>query len=83
MPSIPAIHVQEEIEVRTRSDLTTLKTVAEAAVLLKVTQRRVRVFITNGRLPAMRKGKQYLIHLHDIIEFGKKPRKPGKPKTTK
>jgi len=80
MTPLPADPVQEEIKVRTRSDMATLRTVAEAAQILRLTQRRVRVFITSGRLPAMKKGNQYLIHLSDILEFNKKPRKPGKPK---
>ena len=58
----------------------TIKTVADTAKLLRLTPRRVRVFITEGRLPAMRKGNQYLIHLSDILEFRKKPRKHGKPR---
>ena len=80
MPPTPNDRAQEEIEIRTRSELATIKTVADTARLLRLTPRRVRVFITEGRLPAMRKGNQYLIHLSDILEFRKKPRKPGKPR---
>lgn len=53
-------------------------TVAEAAAMLKLTKRRVQVFIKEGRLRAMQVGILYLLRREDVKAF--KPGKPGRPK---
>ena len=54
-----------------------LLTTVEAAERLHVSQRRVRQFITEGRLPAEKKGRDYLINERDLIKV--EDRKTGRP----
>jgi len=53
-------------------------TTEEAATQLGVSQRRVRQLITESRLPAEKKGRDYLIDEKDLKLV--KDRKPGRPK---
>ena len=54
-------------------------TVAEAAKKLGVSGRRIRQFISEGRLNAMKVGKQYIISIEALGAFKDKPRKIGRP----
>ncbi|MGH9765365.1 MAG: helix-turn-helix domain-containing protein [Blastocatellia bacterium] len=56
-----------------------LITVAEAAEKLGVHRSRVNVLIKEGRLPATRYGRAYLIDDKDLTLV--KERRPGRPKT--
>ena len=83
--------IDKVIERRTRSELATyyapgrrledrkLLTVAEVASRIGVTERRVRSFITSGRLPAIKLNTLYLVKWSDLMLFDKKPRKSGAP----
>lgn len=53
--------------------------VAVAGKILDVTPRRVRAFISEGRLPAIKVGKQYIIKYSDLMDFANKPRPSGRP----
>lgn len=53
-------------------------TVQEVAACKGVIPRRVRQWITSGRLPAERFGHQYLIRASDVHKFTPHPR--GRPK---
>jgi len=55
-------------------------TTNEAAEQLGVTRRRVLAFITAGRLPANKCGRDWFVHESDLAAFAAKPRKPGKPR---
>ena len=84
--------VDKVIERRTREEFATyyspgrriadrkLITVATAAGTLGVTERRVRSFITSGRLPAVKLNTLYLIKWSDLMFFKKKPRISGAPR---
>ena len=54
-------------------------TTLEAADSLGVTPRRVRALIQSGKLPAEKKGRDYLVNQKDLKLV--KNRKPGRPKT--
>lgn len=54
-----------------------LLTTAEVAERLGVSSRRVHQFIAEGRLPAEKKGRDYLIDEKDLAKV--KNRKPGRP----
>ncbi|MGI8733753.1 MAG: helix-turn-helix domain-containing protein [Pyrinomonadaceae bacterium] len=54
-------------------------TTAETADRLGVSTRRVHQFIEEGRLPAEKKGRDYLINDSDLKLV--KNRKPGRPRT--
>jgi excisionase family DNA binding protein len=49
----------------------------QAAEKLKVSRRRVLALIAEGRLPAERLGREYLIRPKDLAKV--KDRKPGRP----
>jgi excisionase family DNA binding protein len=53
-------------------------TTVEAADKLQITARRVRALIQSGKLPAEKKGRDYLIDEKDLRLV--KNRKPGRPK---
>lgn len=53
-------------------------TTKQAAEILGVTPRRVRVLIRSGRLPAEKHGRDWAIKLADLELV--KVRKPGRPK---
>lgn len=81
--------VQARIARKTRVDLAAFHTpngdlidVAKAANVLSLTNRRVRSFILDGRLPAVKLNKLYLIKYADLLEFGTQSRKSGRPKQT-
>jgi len=54
-----------------------LISVAEAAAILKVTPVRVRDYINDGRLPATRVGRAFVVRRGNVEKF--KPREPGRP----
>jgi len=58
-------------------------TVEKAAEKLDVSPRRIRQFIGEGRLQAMKVGKQYLISIEALGAFNDKPRKVGRPTGSK
>ncbi len=58
-------------------------TAREAGEELGVSARRVRQFIKEGRLNAIKVGNQYLISKEAVFNFKDKPRKVGKPPGTK
>ena len=61
-----------------------LISVEEAARILGVTGRRVRVLITERRLPALRVGRRvYVVDRNDAERFGETPRPTGRPRTSK
>ncbi len=55
--------------------------VALAAQILGLTPRRVRAFIINGRLPAAKVLRHYIVKYSDLMEFGGTPRPSGRPET--
>ena len=78
---------QASIARRTKVDLAAYHTpsgelidVAGAAKVLAVTKRRVRTFILDGRLAAVKLNKLYLIKYSDLMEFGTQSRRSGRPK---
>lgn len=58
-------------------------TVSDVAEKLKVSPRRVRQFIGEGRLQAKKIGKQYIIAKASLGAFADKPRKVGRPAGSK
>jgi excisionase family DNA binding protein len=62
--------------------LTSYLTTAEVAAKLnpKVSERRVRELIRQGRLTAFKKGKGYLIHRDAFYAFAAIKRRPGRPR---
>ena len=54
-------------------------TIDQAAEILKLTARRVRVLIASGRLPATKHGRDWWIEPADLAKFAKLPRNPGRP----
>ena len=58
---------------RNQMELTT----AEAATELGVSRRRVRQYITEGRLKARKLGRDYIIDSRSLAAF--KPRRTGRP----
>jgi excisionase family DNA binding protein len=58
-----------------------------AAEILGVSSARVLIFIRDGRLPAEKVGRTWIISPDDLEEFRKKPRpqgwKPGRPRKAK
>lgn len=66
-------------ERRTEAILSDVLTVSQCAEMLGLTNRRVRVFIATGRLPAFRLASLYLVRREDLLEFAQHPRRPGRP----
>jgi excisionase family DNA binding protein len=61
--------------------LNNLLTTAEVAKRLGVDQSRVRQFIANGQMPAIKKGRDWLIAESDLKAFKRLPKgSPGKPR---
>ena len=58
-------------------------TVTETAEKLDVSPRRIRQFISEGRLQAKKIGKQYIISKASLGKFIDKPRKVGRPAGSK
>jgi excisionase family DNA binding protein len=59
-----------------------LITTNEVAERLGVTIRRIQALITDGRLPAQKVGRDYLIKEEDLkLVTGRKPGRPRKSKT--
>ena len=54
-------------------------TTPQAAARLGVTVRRVEKFITDGRLPARKVGRDWLIDEKDLSTFAAKERRNGRP----
>lgn len=54
-------------------------TVAEVASSLKLTPRRVRKIVQDGRLTAVKIGNMWMITRESLAAFKSKPRKAGKP----
>jgi len=54
--------------------------VIDCATKLGVSERRVRQFIEEGRLPAIKVGRQYFISKEAFIGFSKLPRRIGRPR---
>ncbi len=50
-----------------------LLTTQQAGEFLGVTPQRILALIRNGRLPAMKVGRDWLIQLHDLENFEKRP----------
>ncbi len=55
--------------------------VLEAAELLKLTKRRVQVFIKSGRLPAKQFGNAFMVLRADLKAFESQPRPTGRKRT--
>lgn len=55
-------------------------TTKQCAELLGISPLRVRHFIWEGRLPAEKYGRDYLIKEQDLLKFSKLKRKHGRPK---
>lgn len=58
-----------------------LMTTHEAAAVLKLSERRVRAMIQEGRLPARKLGRDHIIRERDLALVA--VRKPGRPKEDK
>lgn len=56
-----------------------MKTVAEAANVLNVTERRVRQFIEESQLPARKFGRDWMIEDADLETFASRERRTGRP----
>ena len=56
-----------------------LLTVPQAAARLGLHRSRVFRLVRDGRLPAERHGRDWLIRESDLDAFAAKPRKPGRP----
>lgn len=56
-----------------------LISVREAAERLDVVPQRVRAMITDGRLPAQRVGRQYVLDAAVVDRFSREQRMPGRP----
>lgn len=54
-------------------------TTDDAAEMLDVTARRVRQFIDEGRLPAQKIGRQWIIKREDVLSFAVLQRNVGRP----
>lgn len=54
-------------------------TVADAAQRLGVSERRVRQYIEESRLPAQKFGRDWLIREEDLSAFSQQERKTGRP----
>lgn len=54
--------------------------VEDCAVKLGVSPRRIRQFIEEGRLPALKVGRQYFISKEAFSKFRRLPRKIGRPR---
>jgi excisionase family DNA binding protein len=64
-------------------ELMKLLSTAQAAEILGISERRVRLLITNGKLIAQKLGRDYAIEeqaLRSVIVYGK-PGRPPKPRT--
>jgi len=57
----------------------TLLTVPQAAARLGVNRTRVWRLVRDGRLPAEKRGRDWLIRESDLDAFAAEPRKPGRP----
>jgi excisionase family DNA binding protein len=53
-------------------------TIKQASQILEVSDKRVYKYISEGRLPAMRAGRDILLPIKDVQEF--KPRNSGRPR---
>jgi excisionase family DNA binding protein len=56
-----------------------LMTLAEVAERVGLDSSRLRVLIGQGRLPATKYGKTWLVRESDVKAFEKQPRLPGRP----
>ena len=54
-------------------------TTPKAAEYLKLSRRRIRILIDNGRIPAEKIGRDYLIKQSDLDAFAAQPRRAGRP----
>ena len=61
--------------------MTKFLTTVEAAAALGLSESRVRVLCAAGRL-GRKIGRNYLIESADLARFRRKPRSPGRPKST-
>lgn len=57
-------------------------TTTEAAAFLGVNNSRIRQFIGEGRLPAIRFGKSWALDRKDVEEFARQTRPTGRPPKT-
>lgn len=55
------------------------KSVAEVASELKLSPRRIRKIVQDGRLTAVKVGNMWMITRESIAAFKSKPRRAGKP----
>jgi excisionase family DNA binding protein len=60
-------------------DLGSLISVEDAAQLLAVNRQKVRAFIGQGRLPAVRIGREWRVSVVDLTRFMQTERRPGRP----
>jgi excisionase family DNA binding protein len=51
----------------------------QAAVILGVSERRVRSMISSKQLPATKFSRDWLVDERELEKFAEKPRKPGRP----
>jgi excisionase family DNA binding protein len=58
-------------------------TTTEAAKILAVTPVRIRQLIQHGALNSLKSGRDHLLERNEVIRFGKKLRKPGRPPKAK
>jgi excisionase family DNA binding protein len=60
-------------------DVGSLLSVSEAAAELGVNHQRVRAFIADGRLPAMKLGTDWRVSVADLSRLSQVERRPGRP----
>lgn len=58
-------------------------TITEAATMLDMKPRAVRLAAEQGRLPAIRFGEQWAILRRDVEAYRDKPRRSGRPRAPK
>ena len=54
-------------------------TVNQAAERLKLSPQAIRKYITEGRLPAQKVGRDWILQAADVTRFGRRKRPKGRP----
>jgi hypothetical protein len=60
--------------------LTAVCSIPEAAKLLNLSERRVLMFVTTGRIEARQLKREWVLSVASVKAFGRKPRVTGRPK---